>query len=284
MKTKLILEIGCNHQGNLDLAKKMIDTAAKLGVYGVKFQKRDIASIPEEIRNAPRDPVKDFGSTYEKHREALEFSQDQIYQLRLHAQKSGLEFACTAFDPVSVKELLEIGIEYVKFPSQLLLNEKMYESFRKNNDCQSKLMVSTGMHNVNEILEALFFCPDIVYHCISMYPAMPKDSNIRFITALCENQIFAKSDGRGYQIGYSSHEENGCAIPYAVTAGATWVERHFTLDKSLKGHDHKTVSSTPEEIKKIIKNIEIAEEIGGDGKRILTYGEIKVAEKFRSDK
>lgn len=281
MKTKLILEIGCNHQGSMDLARKMIDTAVELGVSGVKFQKRDIDFIPENIQAEPRDPTLNFGSTYGEHRKALEFTQDQMFKLKTHADSAGLLFSCTAFDPLSLKQLIEIGTEYIKFPSQLLLYDKMYVTYKEHKEEKTKLAVSTGMHTANEVFDALFYHPDIVYHCVSIYPAKPEQSNIKFIKGLSNQQMFEKSNGHGFKIGYSSHEIGGSSIPYAITAGATWVERHFTLDKNMKGHDHKTVSSTPKEITKIIELIKYAEDINGSVQKPLSEEELKIAKKYR---
>lgn len=282
MKTKIILEVGCNHQGNIDLAKKMIDVCVSLGVAGVKFQKRDIESIPPEVAKQPRDPAVDFGATYKEHRAALEFSQDQMFQLKIHAESQGLLFSCTAFDVQSMKDLLEIGVEYVKLPSQLLLKDNIHIAYKNERTSQNKLMVSTGMHSGSEILKSLFYQPDILYHCISVYPARVEDCNISFIDKLIAQSRELKADGnKGFEVGYSSHEIGAGAVAFAVMAGATWIERHFTLDKGMKGHDHKTVSSTPQELQEMIQLVRLAESIQGDGERVLSNDEKLTAERFR---
>ena len=277
MQTKIILEIGCNHQGDIETAEKMIIEAARLGVWGVKFQKRDIDSIPIEIREAPRDPVNNFGNTYEAHRRALEFSLKQIQHLKEFTENLDLQFVCSAFDPVSVKGLILAGVKWIKFPSQLLLDSKMWDAYKKNSQMNSKLMASTGMHSRDEIEKVDYGLLNVVFHCVSIYPCKVELCNMSMI-----NNLYYYSGWMG-RIGYSSHETNAEAVPIAVTMGARWIERHFTLCKGWKGHDHRTVSSTPDEIEKMIIEIKRAEKIRGLESRPIGPEEMIVAKKFRAN-
>lgn len=242
---KLILEFGCNHNGDFNIAKKMIDEASKLGVWGIKLQKRDLGSIPLEVRNRKRSLDNSFGGTYGEHREALEFYIQQIRELKKYSERKGLKFICSAFDLISAKQLIDIDCEFIKLPSQLYLNHEM---FRLLSNHKRKVFVSIGMHEIKEVLNSKWldeaFC---VMHCISEYPFNYKDSQLGTISLLykCVKNF----------IGYSSHDKEGLAIPYAVVAGALYIERHFTLDKTMKGTDHGTVSSDPQDIKKIIKEV-----------------------------
>jgi len=236
---KLILEIGCNHNGSFKLAKEMISKAAELGVWAVKFQKRDLDSIPEHV-------LKTKPNGYKEKREGLEFSIKQIAELKELAKKKDLKFICTAFDLQSAIELKSINCEYIKLPSQLYLD---HELFRFLSNHKQSVFVSTGMHDSDEIMKSKWiqeaFC---VMHCISIYPFDYKDAQLGGIHSLTKACVGA--------VGYSSHDKNGEAIPYAVLAGAEFIERHFTLDKTMEGADHGTVSSDPQDIKKIIKEVE----------------------------
>lgn len=277
MKTKLILEIGCNHQGDISIAKKMIQEAAVMKVWAVKFQKRDIDSIPPEIGDAPRDIKTSFGPTYREHREALEFSIDQMIELKKYTESLGLVFMCSAFDVESLKGLIVAGVGYIKLPSQLLLSEEMYMEILNNYEGQ--LFVSTGMHTRKEIFRSKWVAtPRIIFpvimHCISIYPCSLLDLQLKLIQKLKEYDRI---------VGYSSHEIQGRAIPWAVVAGAEYIERHFTLDKNMKGSDHATVSSDPEEVRNIIQSIEWVEEMMGNGNRFLSPAEMKVAKMYRGD-
>jgi len=275
MKTRIFLEFGCNHQGCIEVAKEMIREAARLGVVGVKLQKRDLNSIPADQKKAKRDPAVSFGDTYGEHRAALEFTMDQILDLKSMAEEFGLEFACSAFDVVSLIDLLKSGVKWVKFPSQLLLNQEMSDTFKKYRSFDQKLMVSGGMHTDIEH-DLIKNIPDVFYHCVSIYPTPLNKCNIQYLINRKNNY---------YHLGYSSHDIDALAVPFAVMAGAEYIERHFTLNKKWKGSDHATVSSTPDEIKKMIYKIELAELIKGDGVRDqLTADEIETAKKFRGNR
>jgi len=263
MKTKLILECGCNHNGDMDIAIKMIDHAHLLGAWAVKFQKRDVELIPDEMKKLPRDLSNSFGKTYYEHRKALEFSIVEMENLKYHAESKGLVFICSAFDINSIKELISYRFEYIKIPSQ----------FADRKDFQNKIMpyfleqnifVSLGMRSSNELDSNIWRYGRVnTMHCISVYPHAINES--------CLSMLYREDIN-----GYSSHGKEGREIQYAVMAGAQYIERHFTLDKTMNGSDHSTVSSEPEEIIRIIKEIEYVESILGDQERLLTDKEKKV--------
>lgn len=263
MKTKIILEMGCNHQGDINLAKRMIDDAKKLGVWGVKFQKRDIDSIPENIKIKKRSLHNSFGETYYEHRKILEFSIDEIKELKEYTEKQGLEFLCSAFDIISIQQLDKIKCKYIKLPSQFFSNEEMIQTL---NECKNDPIKigSTGMHTEFEVYE-YFDNFDIVFHCNSVYPHSIYETYIMVIIRLSKMTQESWPE-RCIEIGYSSHDENGESIKYAINAGAKYIERHYTLNKTMKGSDHSTVSSDFEEIKNIISQIKYIEKILGTGK------------------
>jgi sialic acid synthase len=279
LKTKVILEIGCNHNGDYKTARDMITEAHKLGVWGVKLQKRDIMSIPEELRLSQRDLSNSFGKTYQEHREYLEFSLKQISALNKYAEDLGLKFCCTAFDPESIKGLVLAGVRWIKFPSQLYLDSGMYKCYQKYKTNKQRLMVSTGMHNQQELYNVpLLDAVDVMYHCVSIYPAKSQQAQLGALNIL---KSIAYNDIPS--IGYSSHEAGAAAVPYAVAMGAEYIERHFTLCKGWKGSDHSTVSSEPNEIADMVREIKKVEDMIGPGRRELSEQEKIVAKQFRRD-
>ena len=278
MKTKIILETGCNHNGNYGIATEMINQAALLGVWGVKFQKRDIDSFPEDLKKLPRDLKTSFGENYYEHRKALEFTKEQMCELKKYAEFRGLKFCCSVFDLNSLANMAEIECSHIKLPSQLYTDQVLQkELIVVRNTFGAKILVSTGMHNAEEIINNDWLkYADIMFHCISIYPCELKEMNLIFIQQLKK----LSSEYGGFSVGYSSHDYQGEGIKSAVIAGAEYIERHFTLDKTMKGSDHGTVSSDVQEMEHIIAEIKIAEEIMG-GERVCSEKEKKIRQVYR---
>jgi len=280
MKTKIILEVGCNHQGSFDIAKQMIIDAAELDVWGVKFQKRDINSIPDEIKKTKRNSHNSFGETYGEHRAALELSVKQIKALKDFAESMGLSFGVSVFDVASAKQMLGINIPWLKLPSQLYSNYEMnYFIYNEQQNKSFNFFVSTGMHTAEEVIDYNYFgFQNVLFYCRSIYPCALDDINfINFIKI--KKALDAKK--RQTIMGYSSHDDKGVAIPYAVLLGAEYIERHYTLDKKMKGSDHKTVSSNFAEIIKIKQKIKKVETILGN-EDMLSESEQRVKKIYRS--
>ena len=279
MKTKLILEFGCNHNGEMSIACDMISKANEIGAWGIKFQKRDVESIPGNVKNIERSLHNSFGKTYYEHRKALEFSIEEIEALKNVTEKCGLKFICSVFDLNSLIDLAAIGCKYIKLPSQLYSNkflQKELITLKKTFNCSA--MVSTGMHSAEEILNNGWLdYADIIFHCISIYPCDISDMNIVFIRALKE----MSRRHNNFSVGYSSHDFEGKGIPFAIAAGAEYIERHFTIDKKMKGSDHSTVSSDMYEIVNIIHSIVEIEEILGDEKRECNEREKQIRKIYR---
>jgi len=195
--------------------------------------------------------------------------------LKEFSETNNLQFICTAFDSKSIEDLISINCKYIKLPSQLLtrndlrkqlLEYKQYKDF--------KILVSTGMHVWNEIQKSKWLKQaDIIFHCISTYPAKITEMNLETIGNLRSISTA--------EIGYSSHENEGAGIKFAVLAGAKYIERHFTLNTEWKGSDHGTVSSDPDEIERIISDIKWAEKIRGTQERLCKLKERKVREIYR---
>ncbi len=273
METRIILELCCNHQGSKQIAKRMIDEAVELNCWGVKFQKRDIESMPEEQKSMPRNSGNSFGPTYYEHRKALEFDTHEMLELKKYAEKKGLKAIVSVFDMVSAKEMVDIGFEYVKLPSQLYTNIKMVKFLGKSD---SKLIGSTGMHTLNEIKHFHYnYQYDIIMFCRSIYPCNLQEISFGNFTALQK-----MLDWEIIDFGYSSHDQEGQGIKYAVVLGAKYIERHYTLDKTWKGSDH-SISSDFEEMKKIIKEIEFIEKYINVRSFELSEKEKKVRKRYR---
>src|SRR5512136_849243 len=184
----------------------MIQDAAALGVWAVKFQKRDIESIPENVKIKPRSMSNSFGKTYYEHRKALEFNADQLQELKNYAEKLGLEFTCSAFDEKSIIDLIDIDCKYIKLPSQLYTDKSLQDLLLNQRKTKPfKIIVSTGMHEYDEILNNDWITmADIILHCISIYPCYREEINIVTIQELIKATI-----GKGNEIGYSSHDFQG---------------------------------------------------------------------------
>jgi sialic acid synthase SpsE len=271
MRTKIIAEMCYNHQGNMDYACKMIEEASKLNLYAVKFQKWDIDNFPEDIKNKERNDIHSFGETYYKHRKKLELSIKQLIELKHYAKSKGLKFICSGKEFNSIKQIIEkIGVDYIKVPSQRYFDNKIFNYLVSNKNKGYKIIVSSGMCYGNEVNKSKWIkFADVLMHCVSLYPAYDENCDIEFMK---NKKIYN---------GYSSHEINGNACKYAVVAGAKYIERHYTLDKTMKGTD-QSLSSDFKEMKKIIKEIIQVEKILGNGQRNLSYKEIENRMYYRS--
>lgn len=250
MRTRVLLELGCNHQGELSLAEQMVDDAAALGAWGVKIQMRDVEAIPEEKKRLPRDPATSFGDTYYAHRAALELTDAAITALKARAEALGLVFAASVFDARSARRAVELGIRFIKTPSQLLEDEEVNDFLsRWRQGHPGFTMRSTGMHTTREVLRAVRLWEfNVTMYCRSLYPCRLASLDLGSARVLYAHLA-------EWERGYSSHDAGGEAIPWMVLLGATLVERHYTLDKGMKGSDHHTVSSDFEEMARIMAEI-----------------------------
>jgi sialic acid synthase SpsE len=270
MKTKIIAEIGYNHRGSIEQAKKLIDEAKKLNLWAVKFQKWDIESFPKHIKEKRRNSEHDYGETYYEHRKFLEFNIEQLQELKNYAEKKGLEFICSGKDFNSIKEIVKLNLKFIKIPSQRYHNNQIFKFlFHERKKRNFLIMASTGMMTALQIKKSRWIEEaDILMHCISVYPAELNQCNLGWMLKLPYT-------------GYSSHEKEGKAIKYAVAMGIPVIERHFTLDKKDKGSDHK-ISSDVKEMKRIIKEIEEIELIKGNGRRNITEKELNLSKFYKS--
>ena len=255
---RLIAEVGCNHKGDIEIAKEFIKIAA---IYchadAVKFQKRNNKELlTEEQFNAPHPvPYNSYGQTYGEHREFLEFSLDQHKELKKCCDEFNIGYSTSVWDLTSAKEIASIDPEFIKIPSACNNNYEMLEWLCDN--YKGEIQVSLGMTTIGEEEELvnLFESKNrnkdlILYSCTSGYPVEFEDVCLMEI-----KRIKDKYGKRVKEIGFSGHH-NGIAVDIAAyTLGATVIERHFTLNRTWKGTDH-AASLEPDGIRKLKRNLE----------------------------
>lgn len=278
-KPYIIAEIGANHNGDMNLAKKMIDSAVECGCDAVKFQSWDTKSIVSESEYESNTKYEDsekkhFGSLREMV-EKYYLRKEQHYELRDYCISKGVNFNSTPFSNEEVDLLNDLGVEFFKVASMDLNNLpflKYMAQFKKT------MVLSTGMANLGEIEKAIEVIEKegnyniVLLHCISIYPPENKDIHLKNITML-QNTF-------GYPVGFSDHSI-GFSIPLAsVALGACIIEKHFTTDKDLPGWDHE-ISANPEEMKIIVEESKTICESLGDFKRTVSKAEQEKKKKFR---
>ncbi|XP_046805644.1 sialic acid synthase [Lucilia cuprina] len=250
-KVYFIAEIGQNHQGCLELAKKMILKAKKIGCDCVKFQKSCLeAKFTESALSRPYDSIHSWGKTYGEHKEYLEFDIKQYHELQCFCKEIGIDFTASAMDEVSLEQLDMLNVPFIKIGSGDANNFPLLEKAAK---LERPLVISTGMQTmetIERIVEIMKNAKKTNYalmHCVSSYPTEAKDCQIKMITNL-------KNKFPHCVIGYSGHELGVDISKAAVLLGARIIERHFTLDKKQKGSDHKC-SLEPSEMAKLIEDV-----------------------------
>ena len=258
----VIAEIGCNHMGNMDIAKEMIETAAIFcKVDAVKFQKRcNKELLTEEQYNAPHpNPANSYGATYGEHREFLEFTVDQHRELMEHCKKFHIEYSTSVWDLTSAKEIASLNPKFIKIPSACNNHFEMLEWLCDNYKGEIQLSFGMTTHEEEEEIVQLFEKKGrnkdlIIYNCTSGYPVPMKDVCLLEITRLRET-----FGNRVKAIGFSGHH-NGISIDIAAyTLGAEMFERHFTLDRTWKGTDH-AASLEPDGMRRLKRNLSQAHE------------------------
>jgi sialic acid synthase len=259
MPCYIIAEIGQNHNGDMKIAKQLIDMAVSCGANAVKFQKRDIPSeLTKEAFDKPYDNPNSFGRTYGEHRMFLELDEAQHLELKEYANAQGITYFCTPCDVPSVELLERIGCPFYKVASRDLTNIPLLERLAATG---KNVIISTGMADIEDIedaLEALQAHPEkvIIMQCTSEYPCKPENVNLRAMATL--EQRF------GYLVGLSDHTSGVIISAAAATMGAVMIEKHITLNRSMKGTDQpgSLEKAGLEKLTKYIRAIELAM---GDG-------------------
>lgn len=275
---KIIAEIGCNHKGEMLIAREMIETAAffcKADV--VKFQKRCVKEmLTLEEYNAPHPhPENSYGKTYGEHREFLEFTLDQHKQLKAWCEEYGIEYSTSVWDVTSAKEIVTLNPRMIKIPSACNLNKPILEFLCDNFDGEIHLSLGMTSKDEEEMIVSFFEeknrAKDLVlYCCTSGYPVPFEDVCLLEITRIRER--YGK---RVKAIGFSGHHLGIAVDNAAVALGAEWIERHFTLDRTWKGTDH-AASLEPDGVRKLARNCRaVAKAMTYKSKDVLDIEEIQ---------
>ena len=253
---KIIAEIGCNHKGDMSIAREMIMTAAtycKVDV--VKFQKRcNKELLTEEEYNTPHPhPENSYGPTYGAHREFLEFTLDQHRQLQEWCKEFGVEYSTSVWDVTSAKEITTLQPKLIKIPSACNLNKPMLQYLCDNYG--GEIHMSFGMTTKEEEEEIVSFFEQngrakdlVLYNCTSGYPVPFEDICLLELTRMRKDY-----EDRVKAIGFSGHHLGIAVDSAAVALGAEWIERHFTLDRTWKGTDH-AASLEPDGMRKLARD------------------------------
>jgi len=256
MTPKIIAEIGCNHKGNMQIAKELIQTAAlfcKADV--VKFQKRNNKELlSEEEYNAPHpNPANSYGNTYGAHREFLEFDIEQHKQLKAWCEEYGVIYSTSVWDITSAKEIASLNPKLIKIPSACNLNKGLLEYLCDNYSGEIHLSFGMTNHDEEEQIVSFFESKErnkdvVIYSCTSGYPVPFED-----ICLLEINRLKDTYGERVKAIGFSGHHLGIAIDSAAVALGAEWIERHFTLDRTWKGTDH-AASLEPDGLRKLARD------------------------------
>ncbi len=253
----LIAEIGCNHKGEMAIAKELITVAALFcKVDAVKFQKRHSRELlsPEQY-NAPHpNPANSYGETYGAHREALELSLDQNRQLKDWCEEMGLIYSTSVWDMTSAREIVQLNPSFIKIPSATNLNTPILDYLCGEYSGEIHLSVGMTTHAEEEAIVGQFESHGrakdlILYSCTSGYPVAFEDICLLEITRLRENY-----GSRVKKIGFSGHHLGIAADIAALALGAEVFERHFTLDRTWKGTDH-AASLEPDGMRRLARDL-----------------------------
>jgi sialic acid synthase SpsE len=268
----IIAEIGINHNGDIEIAKQLMDVAVETGCDAVKFQKRTPEiCVPEEQKSIPRETP--WGSmTYFEYKKRIEFEQKEFEQIDAYAKKIGIDWFASPWDVPSVDFLEGFNVPCQKIASACLTDSELLTAINKT---KTTTILSTGMSSMQEIDKAVSLLNDVplaIAQATSTYPAEASELNLRAIQTFAEKYKVP--------VGYSGHERGLQVTIAAVALGATFIERHITLDRSMWGTDH-SASLEPEGLKKLVRDIRIVELALGDGKKKVYESEIPIRAKLR---
>ena len=270
----LIAEIGINHNGSIQLAKKLIDLAKKYNFKAVKFQKRDLdICIPEDQKNTIRNTP--WGEmTYLEYKKKIEFGEREFKAIEKYCKKLKIDWFCSPWDINSFKFLKEFKTKYNKVASAMLTNLELIKLIAKE---RKLTFISTGMSKMKDINRAIKIfkqskCDFVIMHCVSTYPCPDKDLNLNIISTFKKNF--------NCKIGYSGHESSVSPSIAAWFLGADYIERHITLDRAMFGTDQSASLSEPG-IRELTSILFKAPVMLGREKRIMSKDEKKLIKKFK---
>lgn len=274
MSLFLIAEIGINHNGDLAIAKQLIDAASDAGFDAVKFQKRTIDKVyTQEFLDAPRESP--WGLTQRAQKEGLEFSARDYKEIDVYCKERGVQWTASAWDMDAQVFLQQFNCSFNKVASPMLGHIPLLKLIASEG---KKTFISTGMSSLEELDEVVKIfkdanCPFELMHCNSTYPMKEEDANLLCIPML-KNRY-------GVNVGYSGHESSLIKVcTTAVTLGATSLERHITLDRAMYGSD-QAASIEAHALADFVTSVRAISGIMGTGVKTLSEAELKTREKLR---
>jgi N-acetylneuraminate synthase len=281
LSTYVIAEIGINHNGSLDLAKRLIDAAKEAGCDAVKFQKRTIEAVytKEELEKPRESP---FGKTNGDLKRALEFGREAYDSLDAYCRSKGMDWSASCWDVESVAFIASYNPPFLKIPSALITNKELVKAYAKSD---IPLIISTGMSTWEEIDQCIEWLMEddaddtyiqeylTILHCHSSYPSPLEEINLACINSFKERYP-------GVKVGYSSHTVSPWPCLMAVVYGAEVVEAHLTLSRASWGSD-QSASLEPAAFKKLVTEIRTWETCKGDGQKRVYESELPHKLKLR---
>ena len=270
----IVAEIGINHNGDIDIAKKLIDLASDVGCDAVKFQKRNVEKIySKKMLDSPRESP--WGETQRDQKLGLEFSVEQYKEIDQYCLSKNITWFVSCWDTFSQKQMRKFNTKYNKIPSAMLVHKKLLNLVAEE---KKYTFISTGMSTMSEISNAVKIfrkhkCPFELMHSNSSYPMKTAEANIKVINTLRKK---FKCD-----VGYSGHEIGAYLVSVIATVlGTTSIERHITLDRTMYGSD-QPASLEPSALKRLVRDVRSVETILGDGKKRIWDSELPAKKKLR---
>lgn len=272
--TFIIAEIGINHNGDINIAKKLIDMAVEAGCDAVKFQKRTIELVytPEELAKPRENP---FGPTNGDLKRGLEFGEKEYQEIDRHCKEKGIMWFASPWDIKSVDFLEKFNVPCYKIASACLTDDELLKHIKSK---RKPIILSTGMSTIEQIKHAVEVLGEddlVILHCTSTYPSKNEELNLRVIPWLKEKF--------NCPIGYSGHEAGVYSSFAAVILGASVVERHITLERAMWGSDH-AASLEPRGLELLVRDIRTIPIFLGDGEKKVFESELPLIQKLRKVK
>lgn len=266
-----IAEIGINHNGNIELCKKLIDAAIETGCEMVKFQKRtvDVVYTPEDLARPRENP---FGTTNGDLKRGLEFGEKEYAEIDAYCKQKGVMWCASCWDEGAVDFIEQFNPPCYKVASASLTDDNL---LLKKQQTGKPIILSTGMSTMEEINHAVEVLGKenlVILHCTSTYPSLPEELNLKCIQTFMAHF--------GVPIGYSGHEVGLQTSLAATVLGACVVERHITLDRSMWGSD-QSASVEPQGMERLVRDVRACEKAMGDGVKKVYDTEVPIKEKLR---
>lgn len=270
----LIAEVGINHNGEMQIAKQLIDSASAAGFDAIKFQKRTIEKVyTKEFLESPRESP--WGTTQREQKEGLEFSESEYHEIDAYCKQKQIQWSASAWDIDAQLFLSRFNCTFNKVASPMLGNIPLLKLIALE---KKRTFISTGMSTLEEIDEVVKIfkdakCPFELMHCNSTYPMQEEDANLLCIPMLRQRY--------NCEVGYSGHESSLIKVCIAAVAlGATSIERHITMDRTMYGSD-QAASIESASLEQFVRSIRIVPKILGTGKKELNQNELNTRKKLR---